>query len=70
MEQEAYLEQESVANRQAIEVFVHASDLKLALEVQKLGSHALDDVMATTHRVEGLQKDYFSPNTGILMSEI
>ena len=37
----AYPEQEDMANRQAIEAIVRALDLKLALEVQKLGHCAL-----------------------------
>ena len=42
---EAYPEQEEMVNRQAVEVFVLALDSKLALEVQKLGHRALDDII-------------------------
>ena len=50
-------EQEETANRQAAEVFVRAKDLKLALEVQKLGHRALEDVIAAAWCIEHLQKD-------------
>ena len=63
MAQEAYPEQEDTANRQAIEAFVHALDLKLALEVQKLGHHTLEDVISVSHRIEHLQKDCVARQT-------
>ena len=49
-----YQEQGNTANRQAIEAFVHALDLKHALEVQKLGHLALDNVIAIARRIEWL----------------
>ena len=48
--------------------FVHALELKLALEVQKLGYRTLDDVIAVACRIEWLQKDYPSNNMGSLAS--
>ena len=49
--QKAYPEQEFAANRQAIEAFVHALDLKLALEVQKLGHRMLHNVISAARRI-------------------
>ena len=68
LDRRAYPKQEDTENRQAIEAFVRALDLKLALEVQKLGHHALDDVTTAASRIERLQKDYPSPNMNNLVS--
>ena len=64
----AYPEQEETANRQAVEAFVRALDPKLTLEVQKLGHHALDDVIAAARQIGRLQKDYPSPKMDNLVS--
>ena len=57
-----------MANRQAVVAFVHALALRLALEMQKLGYRALDDVIAAARHIEHLQKDYPSPNMDNLES--
>ena len=57
----AYPEQESTANRQAIKASVCALDPKLALEVQKLGHHVMDNVITTARHIKRLQKGYTFP---------
>ena len=68
LEKKAYPEQEEMTNQRALEAFVCAMDPKLALEVQKLGHHTLDDIFAAVRRIERLQKNYLSPNMDNLVS--
>ena len=63
----AYPEQEETANQQTVEAFVYALDPKFALEMQKLGHRALDNVIARARLIERLQKDYPSPNMNNLV---
>ena len=51
-----------------MEAFVLALDPKLALEVQKLGHSALDNVIAIAWCIGHLQKDYPSPDMDNLVS--
>ena len=68
MARNACLEQETTATRQDIEAFISDLELKLALKVQKLGYLTLDKAIATTYRIECLQKEYLSPNMDSLES--
>ena len=64
----AYPGQENTAAWQAIEAFIHALEAKLALEVQKLGYHKLEDVIVAARTIKRLQKECLSPNMDSLVS--
>ena len=59
---EPYLGQQNIAERQVIEDFICALELKLAQELQKSDLRMLDEVIAAAQRIECLQKEYPSPN--------